>query len=51
MYILCRQLIQSYNHTFSECLRRVENITGKTIRAYDLDLNDDEGLRKVFREV
>lgn len=43
-------VIDRLNERKRECLRRIESITGQTVKTYDLDLMDETGLRKVLHE-
>ncbi len=36
---------------FTECMKRVEEICGKTIPVYKVNLLDKDGLRNVFKKV
>lgn len=40
----------NYCNSSPEAVRRVEKITGKTIKTYELDIKDNEKLSKVFEE-
>ena len=42
--------VDNYYNSVPEVLNRVEKITGKTIKKYECDIRDREGLEKVFAE-
>ncbi len=41
-------IADNYSNSSPEAVRRVEKITGKTIKTYELDIKDSEHLSKVF---
>ena len=43
-------VVDNYYNSVPEVLNRVEKITGKTLKRYDCDIRDKEGLEKVFTE-
>lgn len=43
-------VVDNYINSSKESLKRVEEITGKHIKSYEVDLLDKEGLTKVFHE-
>lgn len=43
-------VVDNYYNSVPEVLNRVEKITGKTLKRYDCDIRDREGLEKVFSE-
>ena len=43
-------VVDNYYNSVPEVLNRVEKITGKTVKSYDCDIRDREGLTKVFSE-
>lgn len=43
-------VVDNLDNSSSESLRRVEKITGKTVKFYEKDLRDREALRNIFRE-
>ena len=43
-------VVDNLSNSSVEAVRRVEQITGKSIRFYETDLLDKEGLRKIFRQ-
>ena len=43
-------VVDNYDNSSPESLRRVEKITGKTVKVYEGDVRDKEILRKIFRE-
>ena len=40
----------NYSNSSPESIRRVEKITGKTVKTYELDIKDNAALAEVFRE-
>ena len=43
-------VVDNYYNSVPEVLNRVEKITGKTLKRYECDIRDREGLEKVFSE-
>jgi len=43
-------IADNYSNSCPEAVKRVEEITGKTVKAYELDIKDKEILSKVFEE-
>lgn len=43
-------IADNYNNSSPEAVKRVEQITGKTVKVYEGDVCDKEFLRKIFRE-
>lgn len=43
-------ITDNYSNSCPEAVKRVEEITGKNIKAYELDIKDKEKLSKVFEE-
>ncbi len=43
-------VVDNYYNSVPEVLNRVEKISGKTLKRYDCDIRDKEGLEKVFTE-
>ncbi|MBR2175506.1 MAG: UDP-glucose 4-epimerase GalE [Clostridia bacterium] len=43
-------VVDNYYNSVPEVLNRVEKITGKTVKRYECDIRDREGLEKVFEE-
>lgn len=43
-------IADNYSNSCPEAVNRVEEITGKTVKAYELDIKDKEALSKVFEE-
>ncbi len=43
-------VVDNYYNSVPEVLNRVETITGKTLKKYECDIRDREGLKKVFSE-
>lgn len=43
-------IADNYSNSSPEAVRRVEQITGKSIRSYELDIKDTERLSQVFEE-
>lgn len=43
-------IADNYSNSCCEAVKRVEEITGKTVKAYELDIKDKEPLSRVFEE-
>lgn len=43
-------VVDNYYNSVPEVLNRVEKITGRTVKRYECDIRDREGLEKVFEE-
>ena len=43
-------IADNYSNSCPEAVKRVEEITGKKVRAYEVDIKDKEKLEEVFRE-
>ncbi len=43
-------IADNYDNSSPEAIKRVEKITGKTVKSYELDIKDTEALDKVFAE-
>lgn len=43
-------IADNYSNSCPEAVKRVEEITGKKVKAYEVDIKDREKLEKVFRE-
>lgn len=43
-------IADNYSNSCPEAVKRVEEITGKTVKAYELDIKDKDTLSKVFEE-
>lgn len=43
-------VVDNFSNSTPECLRRVEEITGKTVTFYEADLRDQEKLEQIFSE-
>ena len=44
-------VVDNYYNSVPEVLNRVETITGKTLKKYECDIRDREGLEAVFAEI
>ena len=43
-------IADNYSNSSPEAVRRVEEITGKTVKTYEVDIKDTEKLEKIFQE-
>lgn len=43
-------IADNYSNSCPEVIKRVEEITGKTVKAYEIDIKNTDELEKVFRE-
>ena len=43
-------VVDNLSNSSKESLKRVENITGKTVKFYEADIADKEAMKKVFEE-
>ena len=43
-------VVDNFNNSNAESIKRVEQITGKIVKFYEEDVRNKEGLRKIFRE-
>lgn len=43
-------IVDDYNNSCPESIKRVEEITGKSIVSYEADVKDKDELRKIFNE-
>lgn len=43
-------VLDNYSNSVKEALNRVNTITGKSVKSYDCDIRDHEGLQKIFKE-
>ncbi|MGN0585207.1 MAG: SDR family NAD(P)-dependent oxidoreductase, partial [Ruminococcus sp.] len=43
-------IADNYSNSCPEAVKRVEEITGKKVKAYEVDIKDREKLEEVFRE-
>ena len=43
-------VVDNFNNSNAESIKRVEQITGKTVKFYEEDVRNREGLRKIFSE-
>lgn len=43
-------IVDDYSNSCPESIKRVEEITGKSIVSYEADVKDKDALRKIFNE-